>query len=83
MARDELIEWIIMILCVLLWFPRIFFGFNPLWYHLLIYYVEPVALVVIFVRRYRRMKAGFEYSEKVARSQIPGRPDSTDSEPNK
>lgn len=69
MSRDEIIEWAVIILSVVLWWPRLFLNYDPLWYHLLIYYAVPVALIVIFVRRYRRMKAGLEYSEKVVQSQ--------------
>lgn len=75
MERNELIEWIVMILCVIAWWPLIFLNFNPLWYHLLLYYGTPIVLVIIFIRRHRRMKAGLAYSEQVAKSQIPGRPD--------
>lgn len=75
MERNELIEWIIIILCVIAWWPLIFLGFNPLWYHILIYYGTPLVLIVIFFRRYKRMKAGLEYSEQAAKSQVPGRPD--------
>lgn len=74
MERNELIEWIIIILCVIAWWPLIFLGFNPRWYHILIYYVTPLILVAITVRRYRRMKAGLEYSEQAAKSQMPGQP---------
>jgi hypothetical protein len=74
MARDELVEWIIIILSVVLWWPRLFLGYDPLWYHVTIYYLVPIALVAIFVRRYRRMKAGLEYSEKVVQSQRYGEP---------
>ena len=74
MERNELIEWIIIILCVIAWWPLIFMGYNPLWYHLLLYYVTPLVLIGITVRRYRRMKAGLAYSEQVAKSPLPGQP---------
>lgn len=77
MERNELIEWIIIILCVVAWWPLLV-GFNPLWYHLLLYYVEPLILIGITIRRFRRMKAGLEYSEQVAKSQIPGQPQPLD-----
>lgn len=73
MDRTELTEWIIIILCVLLWWP-LMFGFNPMWLHVLLYYVEPLVLLAILIRRFRRMKAGFKYSEEVMKSQVPGRP---------
>ncbi|NPV46424.1 MAG: hypothetical protein HPY69_05680 [Armatimonadetes bacterium] len=74
MSRDEIIEWAVILLSVVLWWPRLFLGYDPLWYHLLIYYAVPVALIVIFVRRFRRMRAGLEYSEKVVQSQRYGQP---------
>ncbi len=69
MSRDEIIEWVIILLCVVVWWPRLFMNYDPLWYHVLIYYLVPLALIIIAVRRYRRMKAGLEYSEKVVQSQ--------------
>lgn len=79
MERNELIEWIIIIGCVVLWWPRLL-GFNPTWYHIVLYYVEPVVLLVILARRFRRMRQGLDYSEQTMKSQIPGRPpvDETD-----
>lgn len=65
MQRTELIEWIVMIGVIVAWWPRVFMGYDPLWYHVLVYYVTPLALIVIFVRRYRRMEKGLEYSQKV------------------
>jgi hypothetical protein len=73
MDRTELIEWIIIILCVVLWWP-LMFHFNPAWYRTLLYVGEPIVLLVILIRRFRRMKSGFDYSEQVMKSQVPGRP---------
>jgi len=67
--RNELVEWIVIVLVIVAWWPRIFFGYDPLWYHLLIYYISPIVLVVILVVRYRRVREGFEYSEQVIRAQ--------------
>lgn len=72
MNRTELIEWIVMIASVVLWWPRIFMGYDPLWYHLLIYVGVPVALVVIFFRRFARMKAGLKFSEDSLKNMPPG-----------
>jgi hypothetical protein len=69
MSRTELIEWIVMILCVIVWWPRVFLGYDSPLYHLLIYCGVPIALIIIFVVRYRRMRSGLEYSEKVVQSQ--------------
>jgi uncharacterized protein (DUF983 family) len=80
MDRTELIEWIIIIVSILAWWPYILirggmvaWGY-PLWYHVLIHYVVPLILVLIFVRRYRRMKAGLDYSQQVVDTQRPGQP---------
>jgi len=69
MERNEFIEWIIIILVIVAWWPHIFLGYDPLWYHILIYYVTPSTLVVILVIRYRRVREGFEYSEQVIKAQ--------------
>lgn len=74
MKRSEIIEWVIILLAVLLWWPRIFLGYDPRWYHLLIYYVVPLVLLIIFIRRYRRMKEGLAYSKEMIHSQKTGRP---------
>ncbi|NLO04876.1 MAG: hypothetical protein GX131_03495 [candidate division WS1 bacterium] len=69
MERNELIEWLLIIASIIAWWPRIFLGYDPLWYHVLIYYVTPLLLVVILFRRYRRMQEGFEYSRKIVDAQ--------------
>lgn len=75
MDRTELIEWVIIIASILAWWPYILirgglvaWGY-PLWYHALIHYVVPLILVIIFVRRYRRMRAGLDYSQEVVDGQ--------------
>jgi len=65
MERKELVEWIVILAIIVAWWPHVFLHFDQLWYHVLIYYVSPLALVYIFVRRLRRMQEGFEYSQKV------------------
>jgi hypothetical protein len=65
MSRWELAEWIVMLLLIVAWWPRIFLGYDPLWYHILIYYVSPVILILICVRRFRANQAGFRYSERM------------------
>ncbi|MEA3402193.1 MAG: hypothetical protein U9R79_13230 [Armatimonadota bacterium] len=69
MERGELIEWIIIIAIIVAWWPHLFLGFDVGWYHALIYYVSPIVLAVILVRRYRRMQEGFEYSRKIVDAQ--------------
>lgn len=73
MERDELIEWIIIILCIAAWWPLLG-HFNPAWYRAMLCIVEPIVLIAIAVRRFRRMKEGLEYSEQVVKSQVPGVP---------
>ncbi len=69
MSRRELIEWIAILVIIVAWWPRIFLGYDPLWYHALVYWVSPVILFVIFLHRFRRMQAGFEHSEQMIKEQ--------------
>ena len=88
MERNEIIEWIIIIAGVIGWWPKIFMGFDAPWYNVLIYAVYPLALIVIFVLRWRRVHEGFEYSRKIVDAQhqatganIVGRPPETGGRP--
>jgi len=74
MSRRELVEWILILLIIVAWWPRVFLGYDPLWYHILIYYLTPVVLILIFVRRFRAMQKGFEYSERMMKAQRPTQP---------
>ncbi len=76
MSRTELYEWIIIILCIISWWPLIFLGFDPLWYRLFIYIGVPLVLLGILARRFGRVREGLDYSEKVIESQrgTPGMP---------
>ncbi len=81
MSRRELVEWILIVLIIIAWWPRIFLGYDPLWYHILIYYLAPLVLILVFVRRFRAMQEGFEYSEQMMKAQRPTQlldPDSSD-----
>ena len=69
MERTELAEWIAMILVLVSWWPKIFLGYSSTWYDLLIYVVGPIVLIAIFVVRYRRVREGFEYSERIIDAQ--------------
>ena len=69
MDRQEIVEWALIILVILAWWPRIFLGYDPTWYHVLTHYVSPIVLAIILVRRYRRVQAGFEYSRKIVDAQ--------------
>ncbi len=74
MSRRELVEWIVILLIIIAWWPRVFLGYDPLWYHVLIYYITPVVLILIFLRRFRAMQEGFEYSERMMKAQRPTQP---------
>ncbi|HCU33902.1 MAG TPA: hypothetical protein DGT21_00230 [Armatimonadetes bacterium] len=74
MSRTELVEWIVIIGTIVAWWPRIFLGYDPLWYHILIYYVSLPVLVIILVRRFRANEAGFRVSEEMLKAQRGGRP---------
>ena len=74
MSRRELVEWFLILLIIIGWWPRIFLGYDPLWYHILIYYVAPLVLVVVLLRRFRAMQEGFEYSERMMKGQRPVQP---------
>ncbi len=74
MSRAEVIEWIVMIGIVVAWWPRIFFNYDPLWYHILIYYVSVPVLIIILIRRFRANEAGFRVSEEMMKAQRGGKP---------
>jgi len=74
MSRSELAEWVVIIGIIVAWWPRIFFGYDPLWYHILIYYFSLPILVIILVRRFRANEAGFRVSEDMLKAQRGGRP---------
>ena len=69
MRTDELVEQIIMIAVLAGFLVHIFTGYDPRWFHVSLYYVSPIVLAIILVRRYRRMQEGFEYSRKVVDAQ--------------
>ncbi|MFP4249992.1 MAG: hypothetical protein ACLFU7_10065 [Armatimonadota bacterium] len=69
MRTDELVEQIFMIAVLVGFLFHIFTGYDPRWFHVALYYVSPVVLAIILVRRYRRMQEGFEYSKKIVDAQ--------------
>ena len=69
MRTDELVEQMIMIAILVGFLVHIFTGYHPEWLRILLYYVSPLVLLVIFYRRYKRMQEGFEYSRKVVDAQ--------------
>jgi len=69
MERKEIVEQSAMIAIIVAWLVRIFTGYDALWFHVLIYWVAPVALVVILVVRWRRVHEGFEFSRKIVDEQ--------------
>lgn len=74
----EVVEWIVILLIIVAWWPRIFLGYghdyDPMWYHVLTHYISPLILIIIVILRWRRMQAGFRYSEEMMKQQQLGRP---------
>jgi len=64
-TRQELWEWIAMIAIIISWWPRLFLGWGHPIYLALIYFVEPVLLLIIFRRRLKRMNEGFDHSKSI------------------
>lgn len=75
----EAVEWVVILLIIVSWWPRIFFGYgygyDPMWYHVLTHYLGPLILIFIVLRRWRRMQEGFRYSEEMLKHQQPARPE--------
>lgn len=69
MRRDELVEQLIMIAVLVGFLVYIFTDYDPRWFHVTLFYVSPVVLIAILIRRYRRLQEGFEYSKKVVDAQ--------------
>ncbi len=61
-----------MIAFVIAWWPRIL-GYDPLWYHIIIYYVCPIVLIFITIRRMKANREGFKMSEDMIDAQLRGR----------
>lgn len=70
MSRAELIEWLVMILVIVLWWPLVFTEWGPQYYRYPLYVFSAVSLVTILVRRVARMQEGFAVSEKMMRAKI-------------
>lgn len=70
MHRSELIEWIVIMLCVVLFWPILFWS-APEWYRLGYYLFAVVSMLIIFFRRFARMRAGLKYSEDSSKN-LPG-----------
>jgi hydrogenase-4 membrane subunit HyfE len=69
MEREELYEWIALILAILLWWPLILFGWFPLPYKIFVYVFSAVILVGLLIRRIRRLREGLSYSQEILESQ--------------
>lgn len=70
MSRTELIEWLVMILVIVLWWPLIFTDWGPTYYRFPLYAFSAVSLIAILVRRVARMQEGFAVSEQMMRAKI-------------
>lgn len=62
MSRDELIEGIIMILIIIGFWPVVFLGWFPDAYKYAYYGICGVLVILIFMRRLARVRAGLKYS---------------------
>jgi len=65
MSRDELIEGIIMILIIIGFWPVAFLGWFPEGYKYAYYGVSGVLVILIFIRRLARVRAGLKYSRQM------------------
>lgn len=80
MPTAERIEWAVMIVGILLWWPKVFLSADhPLHdsavYNTVIYVVVPLALVAILIRRLRRfLTAVREQEDEFDRRQPPKSP---------
>ncbi len=62
MSRDELIEGIIMLLIIIGFWPVVFLGWFPDLYKYVYYGISGVLVILIFIRRVARVRAGLKYS---------------------
>ncbi len=65
MSKTELVEWTVMILIIVLWWPVVFMAWGPAWYQYPLSVVSFGALLVIFRNRLRRLNQGFQVSEEM------------------
>ena len=64
-SRQEFWEWIAMIAIIISWWPRLFLSWDNPAYLVLIYVVDPIIVIVITRRRWKRMNEGFDHSKSV------------------
>ncbi len=62
MRRDELIEGIIMLVIIIGFWPVAFLGWFPDFYKYVYYGISGVLVILIFIRRLARIRAGLKYS---------------------
>ena len=65
MSRDELIEGIIMILIIIGFWPVAFLGWFPDFHKYVYYGISGVLVILIFIRRLARVRAGLKYSRQM------------------
>ena len=70
MTRSEFIEWLLMLLIIILWWPVLFGSWSADWYRWSLTVFSAVTLSVIFVRRLKKVNEGFEMSESMMRARI-------------
>ncbi len=65
MSRDELVESIIMLLIIIGFWPTVFLGWFPDIYKYVYYGISGVLVILIFIRRLARIRAGLKYSRQM------------------
>ena len=65
MSKTELVEWIIMILIIVLWWPVVFMGWGPASYQYPLSIVSFATLIAILRNRLKRLNQGFQVSEEM------------------
>lgn len=74
MPRDELLEWIGLIVVIVAWWPVALFGWSPLWYKLTLYIFSTGVVGVILVRRIGKVRANLRYSREIMEAQRRAQP---------
>ncbi len=74
MPRDELLEWIALIVVIVAWWPGALFGWFPLWYKLTVYIFSLGVVGVILVRRVRKVRENLRYSREIMEAQRRAQP---------
>lgn len=74
MPREELWEWIGLIVVIVAWWPMALFGWFPFWYKIALYIFSAGVVGVILVRRIGKVRANLRYSRQIVEAQRKGQP---------